>query len=562
MSAIRISWGCRAFTPLDARRFSRATEPVSTERPKPFQPSDPNPFQPSDPTRLHYTYTLTVSTLSPLSTPLTRRQARHLLRRACITSDPDRVEAITGRYAADVVSEWVNAPMETVFFHAPYWMSTQYPPAGSDQSDVRAFLQQNEYWVDEVRSDWLADLMEGRLRNRMTLFWHNHFVTDIRKYRYAALAYRYLFLLTSSSLGNFRQLVRNICTDESMLYYLDGRFNRAGAPNENFARELMELFTMGVENEQGQPNYTQQDVAEAARALTGWTMNVRSSWKSVKVNRRFDPGEKTFLDATGPWDHEDIVDLIFTQRKDQVARFMAHKLLEEFHRVDPDVDVVNAVAALWKAHDFETGPVLEALLSSELFFEEDIMGARIKSPFEYVALDIALRAGHVETDKRPVVVAGIDALGQRLLSPPSVAGWPGHHAWVSTETLPARWHATGTTTEFAGSVEGWKRIMDTYTEPGYPWPAVSFALNVAEAAFAVPLEHVDVPDTGVPFAGNLDASPLPDDLMQGPAYRQHLVKLFLGSNPWYEWSPLAPQAWVMARNYFVALAQFPEYQLS
>ncbi len=493
---------------------------------------------------------------------MTRTQARHLLRRACMSSDPERIDAITGRLAADVVAEWVHAPMETVFFHAPSWMNTFYPPVGSDQSAIRAFLQQNEYWVDEVRSDWLSDLMAGRLRNRMTLFWHNHFVTDIRKYRYAALAYRYLFLLTSSSLGNFRQLVRNICTDGSMLYYLDGRFNRAGAPNENFARELMELFTMGAENEHGTPNYSQQDVAEAARALTGWTMNVRNSWHAVKVASRFDRGEKTFLDATGPWDHEDVVNLIFRRRQDQVARFMARRLLEEFHRVDPDPDAVQAVAERWVAHDFETGPVIEALLSSELFFAEDTIGARIKSPIEYIALDITLRAGQVESSKRPLVLSGVDTLGQRLLSPPSVAGWPGHHAWISTETLPARWHATGTTTEFAGSVEGWNHIMQTYTEPGYPWPAVSFALNVAEAAFSVPLEHVAVPDSGIPFAGNLDTSPLPDDLMQGPAYRRNLVKLFLGSNPWYEWSPLAPQAWLLARNYFVALAQFPEYQLS
>lgn len=500
--------------------------------------------------------------LRDLNTPLTRRQAGHLLRRACVCADPDRLTEATGRFPREVVEEWLAEPMSTALLPEPLWLPRLYPPSEASEQEVQAFLEANEYYVEEVRERWLQDLLEGSLRARMTLFWHNHFVTDVRKYRYGTLAYAYLQRLTLGALGSFKALTRGFVTDGSMLYYLDGRFNRRSAPNENFARELLELFTMGPFNASGQPNYVQEDIVEAARALTGWYIDVRSSWSAYRAGNRFDLGEKTIFGRAGHFDHEDLIDLIFEERAPQVAWYLARKLLEEFVYASPDEGLIQALADRVLAHDFAMGPVLVDLFSSEAFFNPVYEGVRIKSPVEYVLLDISGYKGQPQSDRLSVLTEAMDNLGQRLLAPPNVAGWPGHHAWLSTESLPRRWDSAGTiTNSVAAGIDYWT-VMERYTDPQATHPAVSFALNVAESVFAIPLHLVEVPDVDQPFAGNVQDLPLPEDLMNGPAYRINLVKLFLGSTPWYEWDPTGPTAWLIVRNYIVALAKFPEYQLS
>ncbi len=128
--------------------------------------------------------------------------------------------------------------------------------------------------------------------------------------------------------------------------------------------------------------------------------------------------------------------------------------------------------------------------------------------------------------------------------------------------MPARWSFADLILNSSAAGVDYPAVIDRYVEPGDPYPAVSMALNLAEAMFAVPLELVEVPEMEQPFSGNLDQFPFPDDLMDGPAYRINLVKLFLGATPWYEWNPNDSLAWIMVRNYVVALCKFPEYQLT
>lgn len=500
--------------------------------------------------------------LTPLETPLTRAQAAHLLRRACFSSDESRIRSMIGRLATDIVDEWLAEPVMTDLLPDPYWLQRQYPPVGAPDDDVQAFLRDNEYYAQEIRQKWVRDLLSGSLRARMTVLWHNHFVTDIRKYRYGALAHHYLLLLTLSSLGDFKALVRSMAKDGSMLYYLDGRYNRAGAPNENYARELLELFTMGPLGADGTANYTQDDIVDAARAFTGWVMDVRSTWFSNKRSNRFDAGQKTFLGQTGNWDQDDIADLIFEHRTEAIAWFMARTFLEEFLYDAPENETVQSLAAEWLAADFQVKPVLRALLTSTAFFDEEYVGARIQSPVEFVTLGISWRNGSVSEEQTEAVVSAIDSLGQTLLSPPNVAGWPGHHQWLSTESLPTRWNADSRLSDSSAVTTDWSAMIPLHMDPTSTHPAVSFALNFADSAFAIPLEHVSIPEIDTPFAGDLVNSPLPDDLLSGPRWRSDLVKLFLGSTPWYEWSPSGAFAWTFVRNYAVALSQLPEYQLS
>ncbi|MDE2996243.1 MAG: DUF1800 family protein [Bacteroidota bacterium] len=495
---------------------------------------------------------------------MTASQARHRLRRACSNADPGRVEDMTGQTARAVVEGWLAEPLATALIPAPYWLTRYYPPTGASDEDIQAFNNDNQYYVQEVAEMWLEDLLSGSLRARMTLFWHNHFVTDVRKYRYGALAHQYVQRLTLGALGNFKALTRGFVTDGSMLYYLDGRFNRRSAPNENFARELFELFTMGPQDEDGNLNYTQQDIVEAARALTGWSMNVRASWDSFKSAGNFDSGEKTIFGQTGNFNHRDVINLIFTERSASVASYLARTLLEEFLYADPPRELIDDVAERVLAHDFAIGPVMADLLSSEVFFHVQFMGVRIKSPMEYLLLDVSSFKGNPPKNSqlRQALIARLSGLGQTMLSPPNVAGWPGHHAWLSTDSLPARWNAADSFLNSTATGVDYGVVMNHYVDSSDSHPAVSIALKLAESVFAVPLEYVEVPEIDQPFEGNLDQFPLPDELLSGPAHHINLVKLFLGSTPWYEWDPSAPTAWVMVRNYIVTLSKYPEYQLT
>lgn len=502
--------------------------------------------------------------LNDLSTPLTARQARHLLKRACSNADPDRVAGMTGLTAREIVEGWLAEPLSTSLIPGPYWLTELYPPTTASADQITEFNNENQYWVQEVQRLWLGDLLSGTLRSRMTLFWHNHFVTDVRKYRYGALAYAYVQRLTLGALGNFKAMTRGFVTDGSMLYYLDGRFNRRTAPNENFARELLELFTMGPADADGNPNYTQDDIVQAARALAGWTLNVRASWDPYRVSGNVDSGEKTIFGQTGNFDHNDVIELIFTERRIQVAQYLSRTLLEEFLYDDPPREVVDALADRVLEYNFEIGPVMADLLSSEAFFDAQFQGARIKSPIEYLLLDVSAFKGKPRQDGevRTSLISVLSALGQTILSPPNVAGWPGHHAWLSTDSLPARWNTADAFLNSAATGVNYTAVMDHYVQAGDSHPAVSMALNLAEALFSVPLEFVQIPESDQPFEGNLDQFPLPDDLVNGPAHRINLVKLFLGATPWYEWDPLGPTAWIMVRNYVVALSKLPEYQLT
>lgn len=499
--------------------------------------------------------------LTPLTTPLTRTQARHLLRRAAFSANPGAIEAATGRLAGDVAREWTSALQNSWFLREPAWMGTMYPPSGAPNDDVRAFLDTNDYYREEVRYAWMGELLRGGLRNRMALFWHNHFVTDYRKYRYAPLAFRYVRLLQSSAFGRLPQLVKQMGREGSMLYYLDGRYSTRTAPNENYARELLELFTMGPTDDAGRPNYSQEDIREAARALTGWRMNVRAAWTPYNQRSLTDRDTKTIFGKTGYFDDEDLVDLIFEERAVQVARFIARKLLRELLHLEPEAEAVSALADAFIAGDFNIGVMLETLLSSEYFYDERFAGARVKEPIEMMALHMSLSDEAPSPAVTTAIVRSADDLGQALLAPPNVAGWPGHHAWLNTDLLPRRWTAAEFVAGYIMTAEQWKGLVAEWSG-GELYPAVDFPIKLAETLLAVPLEHASIPEVDEPFAGDLVRSPLPDDFLTGPAHRVNLVKLFLADTPWYEWNPQSNQGVIRIVNFVRELSQLPEFQLS
>ena len=498
--------------------------------------------------------------LAPLGTPLTREQARHLLGRATFSTNPARLDAIQGRRAEDVVREWMGAPRNSWFLRDPTWLHKLYPPAGATNEEVTAFLDQDAYYVREVRTAWMKELLQGDLRNRMALFWHNHFVTDVRKYRYASLAFRYVRLLQSFAFGDFRRFVKAVTTEGAMLYYLDGRFSTDDAPNENYARELLELFTMGPYDHEGRPNYTQSDVVEASRALTGWRMDVRASWSASHAAWAFDSGSKTVFGRTGPFDASALVDLVFEERSAQVARFISRKLIAEFVHTDPDDDAVDSLAEVFRNSGFSIEETLAALLGSAYFFEAGFRGVRVKSPVELLAGPFSMGNGPVSDELSLAALRKADEQEQVLLAPPNVAGWPGHHTWLNTDLMPRRWtHSDWAAAVVLSHAEWQDRARSLTADSSHP--AVDFAVRLAQDFFAMGLEHVSVPVIDEPFGGDLDSYPLPESLLEGPEVHRNLVKLFLAGLPWYEWEPSSYQGLAQILNYVRELARLPEYQL-
>jgi uncharacterized protein (DUF1800 family) len=304
-------------------------------------------------------------------------------------------------------------------------------PRGENATDMERKQFQQEQIRDglELRGWWLEEMLAtpSPLTERMTLFWHNHFVSSQQKVKLAQLMYRQNVTLRAHALGHFGDLLHAIARDPAMVIYLDSAQNRKGAPNENFARELMELFTLG------EGNYGEQDIKDAARAFTGWSLD-RDSGRFVFRRFVHDYGSKTVLGRSGYFDGDDVLDILLA--KAQTADFITRKLWREFVSADPDEAEVKKIASRFRDSRYDIKVALEALLVSDAFYAKANRGVLVKSPVDLVVGTLKqfdLKPG----EPVPFAVAAA-AMGQNLFSPPNVKGWPGGEAWINTSTLLAR----------------------------------------------------------------------------------------------------------------------------
>ena len=281
------------------------------------------------------------------------------------------------------------------------------------------------------------------LQEKMTLYFHGHFTSRATP-MYPWITYNQNALFRRYALGNLRDLALEVSKDAAMLLYLNGAQNVAAHPNENYARELMELFTLGVDN------YSEQDVRESARAWTGWSVNRRLDSVSFDASLH-DSGTKTFLGHTGNFTGDDIIGIIFAQP--QCARFFAASLLSWFAYNDPEPPLVDHVAGLLRRYDFELTPVLGSILASNLFYSPRAYRALVKSPVEFVVGTYSA-LGLAEIDD--FGLAALEQMGQRLLFPPNVAGWPGGKNWLTSGTMIARQNFL-------------TRLLDSQTLAGSSW---------------------------------------------------------------------------------------------
>jgi hypothetical protein len=285
---------------------------------------------------------------------------------------------------------------------------------------------------------WLYVMLQGGhpLREKLTLFWHNHFATSIAKVQNADMMFRQNCLLRSHALGKFGPLLQAVSRDEAMLLWLDSNSNVKGRPNENYARELMELFSMGV------GNYTERDIREAARAFTGW----HTDGDGFRFNSRVhDTGDKTVLGRTGNWNGDDVVRIVLAQPA--AARFLVRKLYHFFvsEGTEPADAFLEPLADAFRKSDYDIAALVRTMLSSRLFYSAQAFRQRVKSPVEYVvgAVRAVYRpAGEGQAEPSPlpqhVLVPRVRAMGQQLFAPPNVKGWPGGRTWLNTSTVLER----------------------------------------------------------------------------------------------------------------------------
>ena len=275
---------------------------------------------------------------------------------------------------------------------------------------------------------WLDRMLRTKhpLVEKMTLFWHGHFATSARKVPVPLMAQQ-IDLFRAQALGNFRQLLIAVSRDPAMLVWLDNRYNYKAHPNENYAREVMELFTLGL------GNYSERDVKEAARAFTGWTLG--KNFAFIYRPQLHDSGIKTVLGHTGSWDGEDVINLMVSQPAS--TQFMAHKLLEFFVYSDPEPELIDATANVYALAGYDIAKTVGTLLRSNVFDSQRAYRAIPKSPIEF-AMGVLRYIG------APQVPANLpyhlSRMGQDLLAPPSVKGWDGGPAWINTATLLARFN--------------------------------------------------------------------------------------------------------------------------
>lgn len=276
---------------------------------------------------------------------------------------------------------------------------------------------------------WWANRMlasNAPLQEKMALFWHGHFANNEDKVRDYRKLLAQLRLFQSKGLGSFRDLTVAVAQDPAMLSFLDAAKNVKGAPNENFAREIMELFTMGV------GNYSEKDVREAARAFTGWNY---LDTKFVVNAAEHDAGAKTFLGRTGSFDGVQVIDIIMDQKV--TANFVAGKLYRYFVRDDLDPALQSRLGDILRQNKYQIAPFLEAVFLSKDFYSQSSIGSHIQGPVE-LAIATYKKLGLKSVPGVPDFNAATGALGQRLFAPPTVAGWAQGHSWITPGLLLER----------------------------------------------------------------------------------------------------------------------------
>ncbi len=285
--------------------------------------------------------------------------------------------------------------------------------------------KQSQEDIKNLNLAWINEMVDSdaQLREKMSLFWHGHFAS-----RNLNIFYQQLLLdsIRKNALGNFGQLLREVSKSAAMLNFLNNNQNRKDHPNENFAREVMELFTMG------RGNYSEQDIKEAARAFTGWGANLQGEF----IFRKFqhDQGKKTVLGKSGNFDGDDVLAILLEQK--QTAGFISRKIYRYFVNERLDEEKADWLADRFYQSNYDIAELMEDIFTSNWFYDAQHIGARIKSPVKLITGIRRMLPMKIENEEVQLLLQRV--LGQLLFYPPNVAGWPGGTNWIDSSTLMFR----------------------------------------------------------------------------------------------------------------------------
>jgi len=345
--------------------------------------------------------------------PFDDRWTNHLFRRAAFGANADELDRFAGKEPSHA--------LDYLFNYDP-----ADDPMAKQFNELVGFINPNN--PGDIQNWWLHRMLhsEHPMQEKITLFWHGRFATSLGKVEQAILMNRQIDLFRRQGMGNYRDLLVALGHDPAMLIWLDGRFNHKGKPNENYGRELMELFTLGI------GNYTEKDVKEMARCFTGWQLKDN---EPIFTKEQFDSGEKTILGKTGNFDSESAIDVILQQPA--APKFLARHLLAEFVHPTPGDEQVAHYAQRLLDLNWEIKPVVREMLSSRMFFSEWAYRSKIKSPVELVVGACHAIGGKVSDQ---FLRDQTSKMGQSLLYPPSVKGWDGQEMWINANTVLLRFN--------------------------------------------------------------------------------------------------------------------------
>ncbi|MSR30357.1 MAG: DUF1800 domain-containing protein [Gemmataceae bacterium] len=470
-----------------------------------------------------------------------RSKARHLLNRAGFGGTPQEVDALTQmglHLAVDFLLEFQRQPGSQIPFES------QLPEAAQpgEMFLTPMEIQNREFrrraadgaQLNNLKSWWLQRMVQGQrpLQEKLVLFWHGHFTSEHRVVQNAHAMYRQNELFRENAAGNFSHLLHGIVHDPAMLRYLDNNSNVKSKPNENLARELMELFAMGEGN-----GYKEKDIMEGARALTGFVYDPLScQFRFDSVNHDF--GAKVIFGTTANFSGDEFVDLIL--RQPATSRHAANRLYAFFARQETNRASVERLASVLRRAQFEIKPLLRNLFLSEEFYHPQTMASQVKSPGELVV------GFYRELGQKEVNYPGLDlamrAMGQELFNPPNVKGWEGGKSWINANSLVTRFNQTSS-------------LIDrplVFAPPVAQRPAltqVDVAALLAPFVFNSPVEvvnHMVRRHLAVPLNENKKAE---------------LVKYLGNFPPSREWEKQKPMVNSKLRGLLSLLLASPEYQL-
>ena len=380
--------------------------------------------------------------------------AAHLLNRAGFGGTPDEIQALAALTPEAAVASFLDYEEIPDATANPAWAK----PNGEELREYREKLknatpaeqrmlkqQENrtqQLQMNELRGWWLNRMRHGSrpLQEKMVLFWHGHFATSVEKVRNPYFMWRQNDVFRRMATGNWLLLLTAVGKDPAMLFWLDQAQSRAQHPNENFAREVMELFALG------EGHYTEHDVTEAARALTGWSLEFDTQ---QFLDRPFihDDGLKTVFGQTGYFDGDDFMEMIVAHP--QASKFITAKLWNFFAGEPPEPALNDALAAEFKSHGNNFKPFLRTMFGCEEFYSDSVVRNLVKSPVQWLVGSTRLLQCELPP---PIVASAITrSLGQDLFAPPNVKGWDGGMSWITTNTLLTRYNEA--TTLLTGSLE-------------------------------------------------------------------------------------------------------------